>query len=87
MNAQLAAGYSPSRHSPDVCCAAAWLIACGNKEAADRLHKKRGVPNAGHFFFMPEMPEKQGLKKIVILPIAQDAEEGYNKNADLRYSL
>ena len=36
---------------------------------------------------MPEMPEKQGLKKIVILPIAQDAEEGYNKNADLRYFL
>ena len=42
----------------------------------------------GHLFLcVSEMQEDQGDKKIVILPIAQDAGGGYNKNADLRYSL
>lgn len=51
------------------------------------LHNERSVPNVGRFFFVPEITEKQGMKKIVILPMAEEAAGGYNKNADLRYSL
>lgn len=45
------------------------------------LHNERSVPNVGRFFFVPEITEKQGMKKIVILTMAEYVIWRYNENA------